>query len=425
VRRLYSDQSGQSLVVVALAMVVVMGFAALAIDTASWYGKRHQAQVAADAASLAAANCLAHPNTGPTGAICTSSTDTPDAIAVAQSIASADGVTLPTSDISISTTNHTVVVTAPNTAPSYFAQIAGIGPVKVSAVAGAKFTAGGSTACSTDCGAMFAGGSCSSGAAISLSSVAGTINGAVVSDGNLSLSSISGNLTPETDYGPGCSYSSSSVSGSVPTPTQMSVTVPYPEDWRTGGNETLPTCTFTASSSTAGTYYSLSGAAWGTSSSGGYTDTMTVTSTNITISGSGSIPAGVYCAMSGTVTLSSYSGGASDITLIGQTVTFSSIAGGPLSPCTSTQNSSCPSGNVLLLYQTGGGTMNLGSISGSINGTVFAPSATISISSLSGGTGFMEGNSVTASSISGYVGNGPSNISTGGAASTGSDSLYQ
>ena len=81
------DTRGQAMVIAAAAMFVVMLMAALAIDTAAGYQRRHQAQVAADAASLAAANCLA--DAGETGDACTSTTDTTDAVRVATTIAAA------------------------------------------------------------------------------------------------------------------------------------------------------------------------------------------------------------------------------------------------------------------------------------------------------------------------------------------------
>jgi len=46
---------GQILVLVALSLVVFIGFAALAIDVAYFYHTRHQLQGAADAAALAGA----------------------------------------------------------------------------------------------------------------------------------------------------------------------------------------------------------------------------------------------------------------------------------------------------------------------------------------------------------------------------------
>jgi len=52
-------EGGQSLVIVILAMTLIVAIAALAIDVSQWYATRHQAQVAADAAALAGANCMA------------------------------------------------------------------------------------------------------------------------------------------------------------------------------------------------------------------------------------------------------------------------------------------------------------------------------------------------------------------------------
>lgn len=428
-----SGEQGQALVLTAITMVVLLGFTALALDVSSWYQRHHQTQVAVDAASLAAANCLADGANG--SGTCTSTTDTTDAAQVATTIAADNGVTIPTSAVSFNLSSGTVTINASQSTPALFASVFGVHSTSQAAKAVASFAAGQpstvttitttnpAAACNGDCGAIFAGGSCESGTGVQLSSISGTIQGSVISDANLSLSSVSGTINGTDNYGPSqiqpsycsSSYSKSSISGTVPTPTQLTSVLPYPEDWRSGGNESVPGCTFTASSSTAGTYHS-SGGAWVLGGSG--TDTMTVTSTNITMGGSSALPPGVYCAPSGTLTLSSYSGGQAYVTFIAQTITFSSVSGGPFYPCTSSENSSCPSTNILLMYMTGSGTLNLGSLSGAINGTIFAPSATLSATSISGGTGFLEANSVTVSSLSGYVGNGPSNIASGGSGGT-------
>ena len=60
-RRLISEESGQSLVVVVSSMTVLLGVAAFGIDAATWMAKHHQAQLVADSAALAAAQCLANP----------------------------------------------------------------------------------------------------------------------------------------------------------------------------------------------------------------------------------------------------------------------------------------------------------------------------------------------------------------------------
>ena len=51
-RRLRSEESGQSLILVSLAMTVALGFSAISIDVAGWYQKHHEAQVVADSAAL-------------------------------------------------------------------------------------------------------------------------------------------------------------------------------------------------------------------------------------------------------------------------------------------------------------------------------------------------------------------------------------
>lgn len=62
-KRMKNEESGQALVLVALMMVVLMGFAALAIDVGRLYSERTSLQVAADAAALAGAMELPNKNT--------------------------------------------------------------------------------------------------------------------------------------------------------------------------------------------------------------------------------------------------------------------------------------------------------------------------------------------------------------------------
>jgi hypothetical protein len=122
--RLGDGEHGQVLVLSALCMLVFLAMSALALDTASWYQKHHQAQVAADAAALAAANCMA--NIGVTSPTFTDQcTTTQDAANVATTYAAQNGVTIPTSDVSFAGTR--VTVTTPNPAPSLFAEVFGIG----------------------------------------------------------------------------------------------------------------------------------------------------------------------------------------------------------------------------------------------------------------------------------------------------------
>ena len=121
----------------AAAMFMLMAMSALAVDTARWYQRHHQAQVAADSASLAAANCLANAGFGKS---CTSPTDTTDAIAVAETIASDNGVTLTASQFSFA--GGKVTINDGASSGSVFAGVAGINTVNLNANASAGFTPG-------------------------------------------------------------------------------------------------------------------------------------------------------------------------------------------------------------------------------------------------------------------------------------------
>jgi hypothetical protein len=57
-RRALNDESGQSLIYILLGLTVMVGLCALVIDVASWYRGQRHAQIAADAAALAAAQDL-------------------------------------------------------------------------------------------------------------------------------------------------------------------------------------------------------------------------------------------------------------------------------------------------------------------------------------------------------------------------------
>jgi hypothetical protein len=190
-------------------MVVVLVMSAVSIDVAQWYQKHHQAQVAADAAALAAANCLA--NAGNTGDTCTSTTDTTDAFAVARSIASANGISLPASDVSFP--GSQVDVTAPATGTSMFARMAGIQSVQESAKSAASFASGTSTCSSSseansDCYMIFAGGpnaTTCSGSTVTFGGGGETISGAVHSNGTINGVSDGGDtFNGPVTYGTGC-----------------------------------------------------------------------------------------------------------------------------------------------------------------------------------------------------------------------------
>jgi hypothetical protein len=161
--------------ITAAGMAVVLGMGSMAIDTAQWYQKRHAAQLSADAAALAAANCLANAGSGST---CTSTTDTTDASKVATTIATDNGI--PISGVSYSSTQ--VTVTTATTAPETFAEVFKIADPPVSQTAVANYAAGHSTKCDSssqvvgDCLAIFG-----------LTNVCGVDTGNVVSDIGVSI----------------------------------------------------------------------------------------------------------------------------------------------------------------------------------------------------------------------------------------------
>jgi Flp pilus assembly protein TadG len=110
-------------------MTVMLIMCAFAIDLATWYQKHHQAQVAADSAALAAANCLANGKTvtSSSGINCNSATDTTDAQSVATSVATTN---LPSGSptVTVNTTSHTVTVTASSTPQVDFAGLISLHP---------------------------------------------------------------------------------------------------------------------------------------------------------------------------------------------------------------------------------------------------------------------------------------------------------
>jgi Flp pilus assembly protein TadG len=259
-RTLRSDQSGQSLIIVALAMVVILGIAAMTIDVGSWYVKHHQAQVTADAAALAASNCLA--DAGP-GQTCTSTTDTTDAATVATTIAKDNGVTIPASDVSFS--GNSVTVTAPNSAPAFFANAFGIHSTTPTGHATAAWTPPSSSSCSTpgnSCAAVFAmGSSCSNtgsqpgGSPIIFSGSGNTITGIVHSNGSIYEAGGGDQTLGPTTYGngSGCEIDTSNESGDTwngsstkPSVGEAPVST-WPDDYSTiltaCGGSGQPACT--------------------------------------------------------------------------------------------------------------------------------------------------------------------------------------
>lgn len=124
-RRRLGSESGQSLVMTVVFLVVLVGAVALTIDFGAWYRQQRQAQATADAAALAGAQALPmNPS---------------QAIALTEQYAAANGGGIAPSDISIQN-GDTVVVHATRTSPSFFARLFSFGTVTVRASAAARST---------------------------------------------------------------------------------------------------------------------------------------------------------------------------------------------------------------------------------------------------------------------------------------------
>ncbi len=425
-------EAGQSLVLVVLAMFMILAVAAYAIDVANWYQKRHQAQIAADSAALAAAGCLA---SGQAGSTCTSTSDTTAAVGVATTIAKANGVTIATSDVTFN--GATVAVTTTNPAAPLFVRAAGLGTVSPTAHAKAAYknTAAPAACTGSFCAAIFAGGTnCTDQTGGEYTSdFAGAFGGDIISNGYVDVT-MQGNFDNNSSvfYGSSCPAGTPGgyVAGSgIPTPKRLTSVQPYPEDWRSGGNETPPACTYTTSHLPTG------------ATASGANITINLASTSPT----GVIPTGVYCASSATgqtngtitVTGSTSTTTTSHVTFIADALSLpqTNEANGVsrknllLAPCTSADLGTCPASNVLLIWQTGTSVLTVDNPYGPNGttgfGTIFAPSAHIDAFSPggTGATGFIEGDTVAfhgpTDTGNAFQGNGPKVSTTGSTTSLG------
>ena len=433
IRARAAAEHGQSLVIVALAMVAVIGMAALAIDVGSWYEKHHQAQVAADGAALAAANCMA--NAGSSGDSCTSATDTSDATTVAETYASDNGVTITSSDIAFNMTKDTVTVTTPNPAPAYFASIVGIHGTTPTAKSTATWTSEQASTCTAalqakgDCYMAFAYDTTCSDTGITVNSNKATLDGAMHSNGNINDDGSKNNtsLSGPNSYGNG-SGCNNNPSGDQPV-TEVQDTSPlcYPIDY-SGLTPNPSSCGGTDSSP-----------AWSPTSS--YC-TVTITSAGtytIPTNAGGYLTPGVYCDTnaSGTVAVAGSAQSASTgITVVASNLNLTSA--GTLYPYTS---SSATADNQLVLYQYSsywngstcdgsGSTPVVGSLllngntSFNLNGTIYAPCANITYDANNTTmVGFIEGYTVLFNGGN-FTGSGPAPTGAGDVINTpGADSL--
>ncbi len=176
---------------VVIAMFAVIAIAALAIDVATWYQRHHQAQVAADSAALAAANYMA------SGGTAASATNT------ATTLASANGDSVPSGNVSVDTSADTVAVTATTSAPSLFG---GVTP-NIRAVAKAAWTAPTGSDCAvagSTCYAFFAMDSTCTDNGFSLQGGNDTITGGVHSNSSFSTAGGNDTFTGAVTYQSGC-----------------------------------------------------------------------------------------------------------------------------------------------------------------------------------------------------------------------------
>lgn len=356
IRRCRQDERGAVLVIVAILMVVFMGLAALAIDVGSFYQAQRQAQSAADAGALAASQDL--PN-NPTGAM----TD-----ASAYALKNYPSATVPPP--SIYNNNKYIKVTVNAVTPTFFGQIFGITHADVSASA----VAGGYGR--SEQAAIFAyadGGNCGDqGIVIDHNNI--NISGGIQSNGSLTVTGLGTSHIDSGAYGTGCSFNGNG-SAFSPYPPYASPPTTYPIDYRNNP----PICT----SYETGTY-----------------------------TFSGAVPPGVYCNTTGTFDLVGASG--TGVTFVANQIAVSG------QNSTNLTGPGSPGHYGLLLYQTGcdasAGALVIGGNGPVLNGTIFAPCATVNITQNNGATGFIEANNVEISFNNFTVtGDGPVIAGTGDA----------
>lgn len=417
-RSLLRDESGQSLVVVVIAMFTIIAFAAMAIDLSAWYQKHHQAQVAADSAALAAANCEASGK-------CNDATATQTAVSYA---ATNSGVTIPSNDVTIA--NKTVTVTTPLPAPSFFAAaVSGaFGNTKQTAVAKASWATYG-TACGSGgnprCAFIFANDNSCSGAGVTITTngSSASLTGSVISNSNISWSSAG---TPASTAYATENVNCGGANGSDWSGKTTYTVSPYwPNDWPINYANVYPPCGTGLTYQCTGpggtpSYCTKAAANFGSAS--GYTAFSTTSQ--------------FYCAYgtstnykdpttwNGTINVTS-GFTASTSTFIGGTISISStLSLGPYSGsnllawATGTADSSTTcSANAVDLEGSGN--------SGTISGDLFAPNggACVNIGGNEAYSGFIQANDVVYSSHGTDTGKGPITSSSGGDPAPPSDSL--
>ena len=485
-RRLNRDESGQSLIVVVTTMTVLLGLAGAGIDTATWMVRHHQAQVVADSAALAAAQCLASPGqkstmfvggTQTNVPVCSSSADTTDAQLVAVAYAAANGLTISTSNVTVS--GNVVTVRATETSPGFFARLFGINQTTQSAAAGASWKPG-SGQCQTagqNCDFMFANSTnCSSGSNVLIVSTQGasTINGNIQTNGGLSASATgnAGGINGTGTSGPGCTP----VSGgnhnpwNTAQPTQATSIISWPIDYSkdfpacSGSACTGPACTGGVSVCNGATNYP------------GWCNHVAQSDTFGGATGGQPVPGFVYCdtgvgasvniddpsTWTGKITFTSNGNNTYDDTFVAGQISYTAAGGDTISACgwtssgfsqstcsgTGNQPVPAPAGktaNYPVFYVTGGDPNPTNCAAGTsvstscafsmvsngnllLNGDTFVPNGTAELN-IQGNQAlantFIEANAIGAQLYGNFNGDGPSITGGGGPVANGGILLVQ
>jgi Putative Flp pilus-assembly TadE/G-like len=411
--RLRREESGVVLVLAALCMVFILGFAAIAIDVGSWYQTQRQAQAAADAGALAAA------------VVSSSQANTTATTWVGKNMSGAS------TSVSFPASNQ-VKVTVTTTASIFFGRIFGFGSPTVTASAIAK--KGIASSCSSPggtCYAIFAMDQSCTGNPVLLAGGGTTINGAIWSNGSINVGGGGSTFGGAVTYGngSGCTVSpstyqqnSNSFNGGLPA--QQTPQTSWPLDYSLD----FPACSAGSCTGPGGTpSWCTQADTTATSSSPWYLHTYTPSNVS---------DGNIYCAVGPGGTASDPTTWNGGIQVAGGPITGTFVAkyitvggGSTITACgyatagftSSTCSAAAPvTTNYPLFYAVGTGTA-IDTTSGGNNftGDQFAPNGTISVG---GGTStmFLEGYDIYGAG-GGWTGDGPT-YSGGGGSSSGSNS---
>ena len=393
-------ESGAVMVIVAISLVMLLGFAALAIDMGSFYQAQRQAQAAADAGALAGADDII---TSPSAVL-------GDATSYASTNAPS---TTPTISANQPTSASVRVSVGANT-PAFFGRFLGLTSTKVSASAQASALNKPSHCAATTgaCDAIFAMSTACTpapNAGVEVTTGQVRINGAVHGNGSFDATGGNDQFGP-TEYGTGCAAPNSKSGQSFNGASQPSAG-PTIAEWPVDYTLQYPTCYSgcTGQPATAGT---------------GVGNLVTGTPPYCTqsaqsFSGLTPMTGQVYCAVgtgtasdpttwNGAIGLNAAGTAGSPIqsTYIGGSISVGNTANAFLGPCVTP---ACSSSNKLIFYATTGNISSGGGASGAINGDMFARSGSITITGGGQTTNFLEGQTVNIQS-GGMTGDGPQDV---------------